>query len=96
MRGKIGAKPAGQFTYDELLDENGIQTPCEVKVFPLLVTRQSETWPESEQGIAQWGEPGKATSLVHEQELKTLITAFADRIARASAKSVGSSKSRSG
>jgi hypothetical protein len=35
-RGRIGAKPAGQFTYDKLLDENGIRTPCEVKVFALL------------------------------------------------------------
>jgi 8-oxo-dGTP pyrophosphatase MutT (NUDIX family) len=84
-RGRIGAKPAGQFTYDKLLEENGIRTPCEVKVFALLVTRQSESWPESEQRIAQWVEPGKAASLVHEQGLKTLITEFAKRIAPASA-----------
>ena len=66
----------------------GFRTPCQVKVFALLVTRQSESWPESEQRIAQWVEPGKAASLVHEQGLKTLITAFAKRIAPASAKAI--------
>jgi hypothetical protein len=58
-----------------------------VKVFPLLVSRQSETWPESEQRIVQWVEPTKAVSLVKEPELKTLIAAFVKRIAKAAAKS---------
>jgi len=87
VRGKVSAKSLGLFTYDKLLDENGSVAPCEVQVFPLLVSRQSETWPESEQRIAQWVEPTKAASLVKEPGLKTLITAFAKRIAKAAAKS---------
>lgn len=87
VRGKIGAKPVGLFVYDKLLDENGGSAPCEVKVYPLLVNRQSESWPESEQRIAQWVDPIKAASLVKEPGLKMLITAFAKRMAKAAAKS---------
>jgi 8-oxo-dGTP pyrophosphatase MutT (NUDIX family) len=85
--GKVSAKSVGLFTYDKLLDEDGVLAPCEVKVFPLFVSRQSEAWPESEQRIVQWVEPTKAASLVKEPGLKTLITAFAKRIAKAAAKS---------
>jgi 8-oxo-dGTP pyrophosphatase MutT (NUDIX family) len=53
VRGKIGMKSVGLFTYDKALDENGIRISCEVKVFPLLVRRQSEVWPEREQRTTQ-------------------------------------------
>ena len=36
---------------------------CEVKVFPLLVKRQSATWPEFGQRVAQWVDPEKSISL---------------------------------
>ena len=88
MRGKISAKSVGMFTYDKVLDENGKVAPCEVKVYPLLVTRQSESWPEAEQRVSQWVEPTKAASLVKELGPKTLITAFAKRLAKAAAKSI--------
>ena len=45
VRGKVGAKPMGLFAYDKLIDAEGVVVPCEVKVFPLLVTRQSESFP---------------------------------------------------
>ena len=80
-RGKIGTKSVGVFTYDKLLDEHGIQVNCEVKVFPLLVKRQSELWPEIEQRLVQWFEPSKAVSLIEEKELKTLVAKFAKRVA---------------
>jgi hypothetical protein len=57
-----------------------------VKVYPLLVNRQSESWPESEQRIAQWVDPIKAASLVKEPGLKMLITAFAQRMAKVATK----------
>jgi hypothetical protein len=44
---------------------------CEVKVFPLLVKRQSAIWPEAEQRVVQWVDPEKATSLIREPELKS-------------------------
>ncbi len=58
------------------------------RVFPLLVTRQSEVWPEVDQRTVQWVEPGKAVSLIKEPELKKLVAAFAKRVATAASKSV--------
>ena len=84
----MGNKPIGAFTYDKALDETGAQVTCEVKVFPLLVKRQGETWPESTQRIAQWVEPAKAAALVKEPELKSLIAAFTKRVAAAAEKAI--------
>src|SRR5271166_3095523 len=46
VRGKVAAKSIGVFHYDKVTDERGARVSCEVKVFPLLVKRQSEAWPE--------------------------------------------------
>jgi hypothetical protein len=54
---------------------------CEVRVFPLLVKRQDEVWPESEQRMTQWVAPGKALTLIKEPDLKTLVAAFTKRAA---------------
>jgi len=71
-----------------LLDEAGIEVSCEVKVFPLLVKRQSEAWPEFEQRLVQWVEPSRAVSLVKEPELKKIVAAFAKRVAVAASKTI--------
>jgi 8-oxo-dGTP pyrophosphatase MutT (NUDIX family) len=86
VRGKIGAKSVGVFTYDKLLDEHGIEVRCEVKVYPLLVRRQSEEWPDFEQRLIQWAEPAKAVALIKEPELKKLVAAFANRVDAAAKK----------
>src|SRR5580700_8510069 len=54
VRGKIGARSIGNFRYKKTADENGAEADCEVKVFPLLVTRQSAAWPEHGQRVVQW------------------------------------------
>ncbi len=79
VRGKIGKKSVGVFTYKKLLDEEGITVPCEVKVFPLLVKRQSKLYPEIEQRLTRWLEPERAISLVKEMELKALLLVFVAR-----------------
>jgi hypothetical protein len=71
-----------------LLGEEGIPVSCEVKVFPLLVKRQSETWPEFEQRLVQWVEPAKAVSMIKEPELKKLVSMFARRVAAAVSKTI--------
>jgi 8-oxo-dGTP pyrophosphatase MutT (NUDIX family) len=81
VRGKIGTKSVGVFSYDKLLDEHAIPVNCEVKVFPLLVKRQSEVWPEMEQRLFQWFEPSEAVSLIREPQLKKLVAKFTNRIA---------------
>jgi 8-oxo-dGTP pyrophosphatase MutT (NUDIX family) len=87
VRGKVGAKSVGVFNYDKLLDEHGIEVNCEVRVFPLLVKRQSEAWPEFEQRVVQWVEPARAVALIKEPGLKKIVAAFAKRIAAAASKS---------
>jgi len=81
VRGRIGAKSVGFFVYDKILDENGVRVSCEVRVFPLLVRRQSKIWPEKEQRVVQWLSPDKALTLIEEPELKALVAAFAKRLA---------------
>jgi thioesterase domain-containing protein len=61
---------------------------CEVKVFPLLVKRQSETWSEVEQRLVQWVDPGKAISMIKEPALKKLVATFAKRAAAAASKTI--------
>ena len=86
VRGKIGAKPVGRFTYVKMLDEAGVRAACEVKVYPLLVEREHETWPEFAQRTTQWVEPGRAISMIREPELKKIVASFARRI---TAKTIG-------
>lgn len=88
VRGKISAKSLGLFTYEKSLDEAGVQATCEVRVFPLLVRRQSEVWPEFEQRTVQWVEPSKAVSLIREPDLKKLVATFVKRVAAAANKSI--------
>jgi hypothetical protein len=86
VTGRVSAKSIGLFTYPKLLDEAGIRVSCEVRVFPLLVKRQSEVWPEREQRLIQWVSPGKAQSLIKAPELKALVAAFTKRAAVAASK----------
>jgi 8-oxo-dGTP pyrophosphatase MutT (NUDIX family) len=85
--GKIGTRPIGNFRYKKA-DENGAGADCEVKIFPLLVKRQIASWPESEQRVIQWIDPAKAISLIGEPELKSLVAAFAKRVAATASKLV--------
>ena len=62
VRGKIGARAIGIFRYTKAADETGAEADCEVKIFPLLVRRQSATWPEFGQRVVQWVDPEKAIS----------------------------------
>jgi 8-oxo-dGTP pyrophosphatase MutT (NUDIX family) len=88
VTGKVGTKSLGLFSYEKLMEEDGVQVNCEVKVFPLLVKRQSETWPEFEQRLVQWVDPGKALSMIKEPGLKKLVATFAKRVAAAASKTI--------
>jgi 8-oxo-dGTP pyrophosphatase MutT (NUDIX family) len=86
VRGKIGVRPIGNFRYKKAADANGADADCEVKVFPLLVKRQTATWPESAQRVTQWVDPEKAISLIREPELKSMVAKFAKRAAATASK----------
>jgi len=76
VTGKTGNKALGAYSYVKLL-KNGQLAPCKVKVFPLLVRRQRETWPEQEQRDTRWFAPEEAADAVQEPELAVIIRAFA-------------------
>ncbi len=84
--GRIGVKSIGCFTYDKGLDEAGADSTCEVTVYPLLVKRQEKVWPEVEQRVTHWVDPGKAVAMVADPGLKTLIGAFAQHVAAAASR----------
>jgi hypothetical protein len=73
----------GAFRYRKVENGGDDEAEYEVKVFPLLVKRQSATWPESDQRAVQWVDPEKAISLIGEPELKAMV---AKRVAAAARK----------
>jgi 8-oxo-dGTP pyrophosphatase MutT (NUDIX family) len=80
IRGTVGAKAIGVFSYEKGLDANGVTVPCEVRVFPMIVKRQLDTWPESHEREAQWFEPAKALSAIKDKGLRELIESFVRRV----------------
>jgi 8-oxo-dGTP pyrophosphatase MutT (NUDIX family) len=79
VRGKVGAKSIGVYLYEKRMEETGVTAPCEVRVFPMLVKRQFETWPEAHQREARWFDAGEALSLIKERGLQELIASFANK-----------------
>jgi 8-oxo-dGTP pyrophosphatase MutT (NUDIX family) len=53
IRGTVGAKSVGVFSYEKLQEENSGAIPCEVRVFPMIVKRQLDTWPEAGQSLGR-------------------------------------------
>jgi 8-oxo-dGTP pyrophosphatase MutT (NUDIX family) len=86
ITGRIGAKPIGVFAYDKLREESGDVTTCEVKVYPLLVKRESRMWPESHQRTTQWVPPSRAIAMIRESDLKKIVATFAKRAAAAASR----------
>jgi 8-oxo-dGTP pyrophosphatase MutT (NUDIX family) len=86
VRGKIGARAIGNFTYKKTARQTDADANYEVKIFPLLVRRQSATWPEHGQRVVQWVEPEKAIALIREPELKSIVAKFAKRAAASASK----------
>ncbi len=77
VRGTIRNKPIGKYVYNKMLNERTIGIPCQVRVFPLRVRRQRNTWPERRQRETRWFSAAHATETVTESGLKALIASFA-------------------
>jgi 8-oxo-dGTP pyrophosphatase MutT (NUDIX family) len=86
VRGKIGARAIGSFTYKKTAGQTADYPDYEVKIFPLLVRRQSATWPEHGQRVVQWVDPEKAISLIREPKMKAIVAKFAKRASVAASK----------
>ncbi len=77
IRGTIARKPVGSFLYDKCLDDENGFVPCRVRVFPLLVKHQLDTWPEQLERDIRWLDPEAAASMVQEDGLRRIIASFA-------------------
>jgi 8-oxo-dGTP pyrophosphatase MutT (NUDIX family) len=71
VTGRVRRKPIGTYQYWK----RGVASfeLCEVKVYPLEVERQLETWREKGQREARWFSPEDAADLVEEPGLRALI-----------------------
>ena len=65
--------------YEKGIDANGLTVPCEVRVFPMIVKWQLDTWPEAHEREARWFEPAKALSAIKDRGLRELIESFFPR-----------------
>jgi 8-oxo-dGTP pyrophosphatase MutT (NUDIX family) len=75
VRGTVGKKPVGRYTYLKWLD-NGDVAPCIVDVYTVEVLEQSENFKERGQRVLAWVEPEEAARRVREIELKSLLVDF--------------------
>jgi 8-oxo-dGTP pyrophosphatase MutT (NUDIX family) len=81
VRGTVGTKSIGSFTYEKISDRDGASVSCEVSVYPLKVDRQFEIWPESHERQSVWFDPHGAASIVREEGLRNLIGMLVDQLA---------------
>lgn len=77
VRGTIGRRPIGKYTYDKRLDAPSRIVPCEVKVYALRVRRQAKTWPENGQREIRWCRLEEAIAIVDDHDLVPIIAKFA-------------------
>jgi len=83
--GEIAKTPIGSYLYVKF-GKTGRGTPCKVKVFPLKVTGQHESWREMGERTAHWFPADEAAGAVQERQLARLIRKFAKRETKAAAK----------
>jgi 8-oxo-dGTP pyrophosphatase MutT (NUDIX family) len=70
--GEIDRRSVGSFPYEKRLKNGGVVV-CEVRVFPLKVTRQSKQWPERAQRDVRWLPIKEAAETVQEPMLSKII-----------------------
>lgn len=73
VRGRVSARPLGRYVYEKQLEDRVASFPCEVQVFPLLVKRQFETWPECRQRTVRWFAAPEAAAAINNDDLGQLI-----------------------
>jgi 8-oxo-dGTP pyrophosphatase MutT (NUDIX family) len=75
LQGEVGQEPVGTYRYIKYFrgKKSTKTVPCEVTVFPLMVERQLETWPEKGQRDTRWFTPAEAALQVEESGLVALL-----------------------
>ncbi len=78
LKGEVG-KAVGSYAYTKF-GKTGLGVACKVKVFPLRVTGQRESWREQDQRTARWFAANEAAAAVRERQLARLIRRFARKV----------------
>lgn len=74
LRGEIGLRPIGVFSYYKVHFKNDL--PCIAVVYPLKVIKTLRTWPEQKERDRRWLSRKKAAALVDNVELSQIILQF--------------------
>jgi 8-oxo-dGTP pyrophosphatase MutT (NUDIX family) len=78
IEGVIAERPIGSYFYLKTLP-SGLVKRCEVRVYPLEVTRIVDKWPERRERDRRWLAPADAAKRVTEAGLAELVGAFTGR-----------------
>jgi len=76
--GAVAKRTIGSFSYEKRMRNGGVVV-CEVRVFPLEVTRQNKQWPEKQERVAKWLSASQAVEKVKEPMLGEIILRLARR-----------------
>lgn len=76
LHGETSQTEVGSYYYCKMLN-TGFERRCEVRVFPIEVSRIDDRWPERGQRDRRWVSPEEAAKLVAEPDLAELILNFA-------------------
>ncbi len=71
--GQVADREIGRFSYLKIFEKTQDSTDCEVIVFPLLVERQLEAWPEASQRELRWVSVQAASEMASDEGLKSVI-----------------------
>lgn len=74
LKGRAIDRCLGVYAYVKILSKNML--PVIVMVYPLEVTEEHDTWPESGERRRKWMSPKKAAKRVAEPELRQIISQF--------------------
>jgi 8-oxo-dGTP pyrophosphatase MutT (NUDIX family) len=85
--GKAKRKAIGAYEYDKFADD-GSFARLRVEVFPMVVERLADSWPEVGERQRRWFTQGEAADRVDEPDLAALLRGFRPRLPRSREKLV--------
>jgi 8-oxo-dGTP pyrophosphatase MutT (NUDIX family) len=75
VRGGVQPEEIGTYRYGKR-SRDGLVTPALVRLYPMLVTEEAQSWPEQDQRERRWFAPAAAADAVDEADLAALIRDF--------------------
>lgn len=75
VKGRVTPECVGLFAYDKVISPD-LAVPCVVAVYPIQVSRLSDTFPERKERRRKWFAADKAGRKVNESELGAILATF--------------------